>query len=168
MKKIFLFLFFVLLCCFIIPMVFVLKFESIGSGTGNVYIAETPEETTIPEVNYDYTQYGTINLLHKSTGAVEELPLDEYLYGVVSAEMPASYSIEALKAQAVVARTYTIYQISNNVGKHGEANICDDSTCCQAWISKEDRLARWEEVNREAYWNNILIAVNETAGKIIT
>ena len=54
--------------------------------------------------------------------------------------MPASYEKEALKAQAIVARTYTIYKILNK--KHENADICDDSTCCQAWISKEDRLSK--------------------------
>ena len=55
-----------------------------------------------------------IKLLHSQTGNIEELDLDEYLYGVVSSEMPANFEIEALKAQAVVARTYTIYQTMYN------------------------------------------------------
>ena len=90
------------------------------------------------------------------------------MLGVVSAEMPANFEQEALNAQAVVARTYTIYCISHSSNKHGEANICDDSTCCQAWISKEDRMARWEENLRESNWNKITMAVNNTSGKIIT
>ena len=78
----------------------------------------------------------TIKLLHSATGEVEELSLNQYLYGVVSSEMPASYEIEALKAQAIVARTYTIYQIKHNSNKHENADICDNYACCQAWISK--------------------------------
>lgn len=89
-------------------------------------------------------------------------------YGVVSAEMPAYYEEEALKAQAIVARTYTIYKIKTQAGKHDGADICDDSNCCQAWISKGDRLNRWEDNVKEEYWNKILSAVNETKGKIIT
>ena len=108
----------------------------------------------------------TINLLHKKTGEVEQVNIDEYLCNVVSAEMPADYEIEALKAQAIVARTYTIYKILNK--KHENADICDDSTCCQAWISKDDRLARWEESKRESNWQKICDAVNGTKGKIIT
>jgi stage II sporulation protein D len=80
--------------------------------------------------------------------------------------MPASYEIEALKAQAVVARTYTIYKVKNK--KHENADICDNSSCCQAWISKEDRLAKWEEGVRESNWQKIEQCVNETKGKIIT
>ena len=63
---------------------------------------------------YHYKDYSTIKLLHSRTNEIEELNLDEYLYGVVSAEMPANYEMEALKAQAVVARTYTLYNIINN------------------------------------------------------
>ena len=118
---------------------------------------------------YNYSQFSKIKLLHKAQDSVEELPIDEYLYGVVAAEMPATFEIEALRAQAVAARTYTIFKIKNTK-KHNEKNadICDDSTCCQAWISKEDRLKKWDENSKEANWEKITQAVNSTAGKIIT
>ncbi len=122
----------------------------------------------IKKEDYNYKEYNTIKLLHKKTNEIEEMLLDKYLLGVVSAEMPANFHIEALKAQALVARTYTIYSISNNNNKHGEAHICDDSTCCQAWISKDDRFSRWDENLRSEYWNKIEEAVNATKGKIIT
>lgn len=115
---------------------------------------------------FDYGDYSNIKLLHVENGNVEEIDLDTYLYGVVASEMPASFEIEALKAQAVVARTYTIYQIRNGK-KHTNASICDSASCCQAWISKENRFARWEEKYREEYWAKIVNAVNETKGKII-
>lgn len=117
---------------------------------------------------YEYQKYATIKLLHIDTNETEEVSLDEYLYHVVSAEMPADYEMEALKAQAVVARTYTIYQIENSKGKHLGSDICDSSKCCQAWVSKEDRFANWEENVRESNWNKIVSAVDSTAGKIIT
>lgn len=81
--------------------------------------------------------------------------------------MPASYEQEALKAQAIVARTYTVYKIFKG-SKHENADICDDSTCCQAWISKENRFEKWNEQDRESNWNKIVLAVNDTTGKIIT
>lgn len=157
---------------FAIPIIFT-KTNATNSEKAN----EIPENNEITEENkieevvlkdYDYKQYDTIKLLHKDTNQIEELPLDEYLLGVVSAEMPATFEQEALNAQAVVARTYTIYCISHSSNKHGEANICDDSTCCQAWISKEDRMVRWEEDVRDSNWNKITMAVNNTSGKIIT
>lgn len=106
-----------------------------------------------------------INLLHSEDGSVEYMGLESYLYGVVAAEMPASYEPEALKAQAVVARTYTKYKQEER--KHANADICDDSGCCQAWISKENRFARWDEGEREANWQKIVSAVDSTAGKYI-
>mgnify|MGYP004732523163 CR=1 FL=1 len=109
-----------------------------------------------------------IKLLHSETGEVETIKIDEYLYGVVSAEMPVSYENEALKAQAVVARTYTIYQIRNNSKKHENADICDNYACCQAWISKEDRITKWNSEEAESNWNKIVEAVNSTSGKIVT
>lgn len=117
---------------------------------------------------YEYEKYKTIKLLHPESAQVEELNIDEYLYGVVSSEMPASFELEALKAQAVVARTYTIYQIRNNSGKHENADICDDFNCCQAWISKEERLAKWTPEEAESNWDKIVQAVDSTKGKIVT
>lgn len=116
---------------------------------------------------YDYKKYSTIKLLHADTGKVEELPLDEYLYGVVAAEMPATFEVEALKAQAVVARTYTLYKITTG-SKYNGADVSTDSSVCQAWISKEDRLAKWSAKDRDADWAKIVNAVNSTAGEIIT
>lgn len=129
------------------------------------------EETSTEEVKVEYEKanYGdlaNIKLLHSATGEIENIEFDTYLYGVVSAEMPASYEIEALRAQAVVARTYTIYKIVNG-SKHEGADICDNSMCCQAWISKENRLARWDENLREENWNKIVDAVDSTSGKYI-
>lgn len=166
MKKIILFLLGFLLVCFGLPILVTNTFQT-------KEVQNSPEEEPNGQnqgqqvSTYDYKKYQTIAVLHAKTGKVEQLPLDEYLYGVVSAEMPADFELEALKAQAVVARTYTIYKIVNNSDKHGEAAICDDSSCCQAWISKEDRLARWEEEVRTENWNKIVEAVNSTQGKII-
>jgi len=126
------------------------------------------KETEISQLQeYDYQKYEKIKLLHTDTEQIEELKIDEYLYGVVSSEMPASYEIEALKAQATVARTYTIYQIINNSSKHENADICDEFNCCQAWISKDERLAKWEPEESETNWNKIVQAVDSTKGKIV-
>ncbi len=161
LKKLLIYFLCIILLVFCIPMMFTNQFK-----TEEVVSNQIQEEEPIKE-KFDYGAYSTIHLLHTGTGEVETLDLDTYLYGVVSAEMPASYELEALKAQAVVARTYTIYKIKND-SKHENADICDSSLCCQAWISKENRLARWEEAYREAYWNKIEQAVDTTKGKYIT
>lgn len=153
---------------FLIPVLFTKNFEArqVISKTENVK-NEVSEENS-PKVEYNYGDYQTIRLLHAKTGQVEEVNLDEYLCHVVSAEMPVTFEIEALKAQAIVARTYTIYKITQNEKKHENADICDDSSCCQAWITKEDRLARWDENVREENWKKIQSVVYDTQGKIIT
>lgn len=167
MKKIFIYFLILIFICFAIPIIFTQEFSS-RTSSQDIVNTEVSNETIAQESTYDYDKYNTIKLLHTDTDKVEDIQLDEYLYGVVSAEMPASFEEEALKAQAVVARTYTIYKIVNNDGKHGEADICDDSGCCQAWISKEDRLEKWDENKREENWNKIVDAVKSTQGKIIT
>lgn len=168
MKKILIYLLILIFICFSIPIIFTSEFSK---RTFSEEISENNKvenKDKVSESSYDYKKYKTIKLLHKDNEKVEEVALDEYLYGVVSAEMPASFEKEALKAQAVVARTYTIYKIVNNDGKHEDADICDDSTCCQAWISKEDRLSKWKEEERNSNWSKIEEAVNDTQGKIIT
>ena len=172
MKKILLYLLSFILVFFLFPAILTNRSVTTLSETEKKQnetenqINDTFVDKTQQGQEYSYKNYGTIKLLHKNNGNVEEVNLDEYLYNVVSAEMPADFEKEALKAQAIVARTYTIYKILNK--KHENADICDDSTCCQAWISKENRLARWEESKREDNWNKITTAVNETKGKIIT
>ena len=179
MKKVILYFIGFIFICFILPAVCTTPFKienlssTVEENTVNienkaVEEQEQREDQNKNATNYDYGEHTTIKLFHLETGEMEELLLDEYLYGVVSAEMPASYEMEALKAQAVVARTYTIYQIKNNGKKHEGANICDSYTCCQAWISKEERFSKWEEVEREVNWQKITQAVDKTAGKIIT
>jgi len=164
MKRVILLFIGIVAILFAIPILFTGKFPEIPTST----IANPEELEENKKEAYAYTQYGTVKLLHHETNAIEEVPLDTYLYGVVSAEMPASFEPEALKAQAVVARTYTLYKIIHNGGKHEGADICDNSSCCQAWISKEKRLEKWEEAVRETYWNKIVEAVDSTQGKMIT
>jgi len=162
MKKILVGITAVTAICFIIPIIFTKPFHTI-----EISMTEEVQENN-QEEKYTYSKYGSIRLFHSKTSEVEELPIDEYLYGVVCAEMPADFEMEALKAQAVVARTYTIYKIENQSSKHENADICDDSTCCQAWIAKEERFERWEEDKREDYWSKIVSAVEETKGEYIS
>lgn len=106
------------------------------------------------------------------TEELMHMTLEEYLQGVVAAEMPAQFNIEALKAQATVARTYTIARMRSRGGsgcsKHPQADICTDSTHCQAWISKEAALAKWPFFRQNAYWSKIVKAVSETQGQVVT
>lgn len=68
-------------------------------------------------------------------GAVVELPLNDYLTGVLLSEMPGSFHVEAKKAQAVVARTYALRRIGGT-DKH-PGSVCTDSTCCQGYLDPD-------------------------------
>ena len=164
MKKALLYFFAFLFICLFLPTIFT-KVNIPANAQSQ--ISENQEESVQQEgEEQENYQDITIQLLHAKTGEVEPVNLEEYLCHVVSAEMPADYELEALKAQAIVARTYTMYKRNNK--KHTNADICDDSTCCQAWVSKEDRFARWEESKRESNWQKIEQCINETRGKIVT
>lgn len=169
MKKVILYFIAFIVVCFFLPAILTkkdAKFVETSSKSNNETIENTDSTQENIKSTYNYKNYGTIKLLHKKTGEVEQVNIDDYLCNVVSAEMPADYEIEALKAQAVVARTYTIYKINNK--KHENADICDDSTCCQAWVDKETRFSRWEESKRESNWEKIQKCIQETQGQIIT
>jgi len=101
--------------------------------------------------------------LRRSDGSVEELRLDDYLWGVAAAEMPASFHSEALKAQVVCARTYCIHQRQNAPDKHPDADVCTDFTCCQAYLTREQAAQSWGgEAGR--YADKISAAVRDTDG----
>ena len=92
----------------------------------------------------------------------------EYLWGVVAAEMPASFEPEALRAQAVCARTYSLWKLRAKSHEEDGADICADSTCCQAYLSKEDAAQRWGEGTASAYTAKIAAAVADTDGQVLT
>lgn len=98
-------------------------------------------------------------------GTVDEMSMRDYLWGVVAAEMPAAFEPEALKAQSVAARTYTLWKSVHN-GKHAEADVCTDYTCCQAWIGREEAAANWGE-NGGEYSQKITDAVAATDGMVL-
>ncbi|MBD7915789.1 stage II sporulation protein D [Clostridium sp. Sa3CUN1] len=97
---------------------------------------------------------------------IEEISLEEYVKSVVSGEMLVSFSEEALKAQAVAARTYIISKRSKPCDIANGADVCD-TTHCQVYISKSERLEKWGDKGEE-YWNKISKAVEETKDKVLT
>lgn len=118
----------------------------------------------------DSTKGKNIKVYFHKTKEIKEMGFEDYIRGVVAAEMPASYSSEALKAQAVAARTYAYNKIVNNRGKdeiHPGADVCTDSAHCQAWISKDDAFKNWPQSNRNINWDKISWAVKSTAGEMI-
>ncbi len=104
-------------------------------------------------------------------GKVATLNLEEYVKGVVAGEMPAAFELEALKAQAVAARTYAISRV-NSFEKsghpdHPSAELCN-TVHCQVWLSKEQLRKIKSKEWMKKYWPKIEKAVEETNGLIMT
>lgn len=76
-------------------------------------------------------------------GEIIEYSANDYIFGVVAAEMPALYEAEALKAQAVAAYTFACYRMQNNT--NAEYDISADSDTAQCFITREESAARWGE-----------------------
>ena len=96
-------------------------------------------------------------------GRVETMAMDDYLWRVVAAEMPAAFEPEALKAQAVAARTYTCAKMERTTPAHPEADVCTDVACCQACRTPEEAAASWGS-NARMYTDKIAAAVADTDG----
>ena len=157
-----------LLAVFLLPLLF------LGGGGQR----EGPEETaplptaTLP-IRQPTAQSGaggdgaTLVRVAMPDGTVAALTMAEYLWRVVAAEMPASFETEALRAQAVTARTYTLYQMG--IGQnpnHPDADMCTDISCCQAYLSPEEAAERWGD--QAAQWGEkIARAVSDTDGQAI-
>ncbi len=97
---------------------------------------------------------------------VHTMDLEEYVVGVLAAEMPASFEIEALKAQAVAARTYAYRKTLIENENHPMADVCSDYSCCQAYRLSVQASAGWGERSDE-YMARLQQAVRETQGEIL-
>ena len=94
-----------------------------------------------------------------------EVDMQDYLFGVLAAEMPASFEPEALKAQAVAARTYALYCAACH--KHAQADVCTDHRCCQAWQGDDALREAWGSAY-EANRAKLLAAVRDTDGQYLS
>jgi stage II sporulation protein D len=113
----------------------------------------------------------TITLYNHYTKTLEDMPLEEYVVGVVAAEMPSSFEMEALKAQAVAARTLAVRKLRSYGGrgcsKHKGADVCSEYIHCQAWIPESQQRKNWGD-RYEENSQKIRQAVEETRGYIMT
>lgn len=128
------------------------------SARNHVIGSHMPRETVPAPIN------STMITVLMDDHSVNEMDLEEYLVGVVLAEMPASFETEALKAQAVVARTYTL-RAHEGKRKHENAAVCTDYACCQAYRSEtEYRMNGGTDENIE----KMRSAVSDTSGYVLT
>lgn len=115
----------------------------------------------------------TFKVFRTSAGKVEEIPADDYICGVVAAEMPASYGEEALKAQAAAAFTYACYKRNYNLSHPsagssiGGADLTDDYHHDDSYLSQQDAKAKWGS-SFAADWAKISAAVSAVRNKVIT
>ena len=150
---------------FLLPLAVVVPFRSALFGREEP-VDETEAEAPppVPFAGGDLDAARSLRVLDGET--VRQMNMGEYLVGVVRAEMPASFEPEALKAQAVAARTYTLYKLQTG-GNHGDtADICTDHTCCQAYAGEESARANWGE-NADRYEAKVEAAVRDTDGEAI-
>ncbi len=124
-----------------------------------------PESSAAPELTAAAPAQERIRVL-LSDGAAE-LDMQDYLLGVLAAEMPASFHMEALKAQAVACRTYTMYSIRHGGCKtNPSADVCTSSSCCQTYRSDAKLRRSWGNTYTYRY-SVIAKAVMDTAGVVM-
>lgn len=128
-------------------------------------LSNNVEENSTNKSNFTETKKENIKkneitvTVYRNNGKIINLELEEYVLGVVGAEMPASFNIEALKAQAILARTYALKSIKN--GKK-----LTDTVSTQAYKDNSELQKLWKN-DYTKYYEKIKKAVNETKGKII-
>lgn len=129
----------------------------------------------LPKIKYEFNKKNslnknTIDVYISSSKKIININLEDYIVGVVCSEMPVEFDKEALKAQAVAARTFAVAHIESYGGKkyegaHG-ANVTD-SIDCQVYMGKEERLNKWPADKKDEYWNKVSEAVKETSGQVL-
>ncbi len=130
---------------------------------GNV--EEQNEQTNYETVNGDVP---AINVYNTNKGKIESMNIEVYLYGVLSGEMSAKFDIEALKAQAIAARTFVMYKKENpSASGHNNAVVCTNYKHCQEYKSYEELEATNGSEWMNELYTKIKQAVDETRGQIL-
>ncbi|MCU6708478.1 stage II sporulation protein D [Paenibacillus sp. J5C_2022] len=110
-----------------------------------------------------------VQVYRTASGKVERVALEQYVQGVLAGEMPASFEMEALKAQAIAARTYIMRRLllSDRSGMEGKRGDVTDSVQHQVYLSEQDLAAKWPEEEREDNWRKLKRAADETKGQLL-
>lgn len=108
-----------------------------------------------------------VTLTIQDGDVTEQMTLERYLTGVVRGEMPASFEMEALRAQAAAERSYVYYQLAaGRKDAHPDADFCTDHTCCSAYLSETAAREKWG--GDFAPWNTrVEQAVSDTDGQVV-
>lgn len=116
------------------------------------------------DVKFIFEKNTQVRVYREKQNRIDIIPLEEYLIGVLAGEMPVSYDLEALKAQAVAARTYTLKKISTNQNKDYDVV---DSTNDQVYLDNQQLKSNWQDSYDENY-TKVRQAVSETSGEYLT
>lgn len=100
-------------------------------------------------------------------GEIVKIALEDYILGVVAAEMPAEFELEALKAQAIAARTYAVKRLSQKKSFNNRYDV-DTTVLTQAWLSDAQMKEKWGWLNYWRYRGKLNKAVSETRGMVLT
>lgn len=138
--------------------------EAVATLPPEGVVSDAPPAETQQPKTWDQSQ--TLRVL-VGEGQVEEMTMEEYLWRVVAAEMPASFEPQALRAQAVCARTYSLWKMGANTHQEQGADICTDFGCCQAYIDPQKAAENWGD-NAQGNTEKIAQAVSDTAGQVMT
>lgn len=106
-----------------------------------------------------FTRNEQVRVYRNDSKKIENIPLEEYVMGVVAGEMPASFELEALKAQAVASRSYVMYQMVKNKNKDYDVI---DTVLNQVYLDSNTLKKKWGS-KYEQYLGKIKEAVTETA-----
>ena len=116
------------------------------------------------EIKFKYITNNTIRVKDEKTNIIKEIPFEEYIKGVVAGEMPVTFELEALKAQAVASRSYAMYQMTATKDK---AYDVVNTTANQVYLTDKQLKDNWKEDYPEKI-NKIKTAIAETSGEYLT
>lgn len=116
------------------------------------------------EITLNFSQNSIVRVLDEETNVISEVPIEEYVVGVVAGEMPIEFELEALKAQSVAARSYVMIQMERNIKKDYDVV---DTVMNQVYLSKDYLMAVWKDSYTENI-NKVKTAVLETKGEFIS
>lgn len=140
-----------------------LELDSATGQTEHTAVSSSPTVSTQMETERVYDD-DAVSVRISVEGSVMTLTMTQYLVGVVAAEMPAVFNMEALKAQAVASRTETLYHIRSTTSvNHPNADVCTDSSCCQAYQDESALRDKWGDAY-STYIAMFLDAVHATDG----
>ena len=177
MKKLLIFLFVLTVCVYALPLFTIGLDSEAGLPQDGAQAPDDAGQSDEPQGavqvagdSFDASTHVTVLV----DGEVQDMALHDYLCGVLAAEMPASFPDEALKAQALAARTYTLYKIGlYDAGmaipeSHGGAQMCTDYTHCKAYCDLNAQAAALWGDEADGYREKIENAVSATDGVIAT